>query len=690
MACILPAAAWAEEGAWLYTAAPKDRIKAKYAINITDPWLDHLRLSSVSLANGSGAFVSADGLVLTTEHLATSCLRDLSTASHDYLKDGFYAKKRVEELRCPGLELSLLQQMTDVTTQANAGVKPGMPDADAAKLQQANIAPIVKQCAQDKNIRCEVTALYSGALFYLYQYKIYNDVRLVFAPEFEAAAFGGTADQFEFPRYGFDVAFLRAYEDGKPVQPAEYLTWAGESVQEGDFVFISGSPRNSRRGETVNQVYFLYTHFYPVELKDLARRLQLLKDFAAQSPENARAAADDIAALETTLKATTGFNTAFTDQNLIRQKIMDERIRLIRSQNSPLGRREFVAYRLVDDALRVRYETLLPYLFWEQRYGFRGRLAAFARTLVRAAEEKSKPDDQRLEEYRDSALPALEEGLFPAAPISKSLETVVLADSLKEMQARLGADNAVVVKVLHGKPPDEVAKDAIAHTQLDDAALRRQLYQGGADAIERSADPLIVMMRDIEPEVRALRKRYDSVVDAPIRENDAVIAKSKFQLTRLYLPPDANFSPRFSYGHVKGYVEDGRGNLPKDAKIPAFTTFDGAFHHADEHGNQAPYHLPDRWTARQKKIRSKTTLNFVSTADTVGGNPGTPVVNKDGQLVGLVFDGNFQSLTWPFRYDEAMGRAVSADAQGILEALRKIYNADDLVKELTRRPKAKK
>jgi hypothetical protein len=686
----MPAAAIAEEGAWLYTAAPKPRIKAKYAFDLTDAWLDHLRLSSLRFADGSGAFVSADGLVLTNQHVAGDCLHDLSTAEHDYVKNGFYAKNRQQELRCPGLVLNSLQQITDVTEKVNTGVKPLMAEAQADKLQRANIAPIEKECAQGKDITCEVTALYSGGLFYLYKYRKYTDVRLVFAPEFDAAAFGGDPDNFEFPRYDLDIAFLRVYEDGKPVHPAEYLAWAKKSVQEGELVFVSGNPGASQRLQTVNQLYFLHLHQYRIQLKDLARRIQLLEDFAKQSPENARITQEDIRKWQNSWKATTGFDTAFNDPNLMRRKIMDERIRLIRTQNSPIGRREFLAYRQIDGALRIRYEILLPYFFWELRYGFRGQLAEFARTLVRAAEEKNKPDSERLREYRDSELPALEDHLFSTGPIYKSLEMVVLADSLKAMQENLGAENPVVVKVLQGKTPDEVAKSAITGTQLDDAAFRKQLYQGGASAVAQSTDPLIVMMRDIEPEVLAVRKRYDSEVDSVIRENDAVIAKSRFQETRLSFAPDANFTLRLSYGQVKGYTEDGRGYLPKGTKIPAFTTFDGAFDHAKEHSHQPPYRLPDSWTTRQKKIQGKTPLNFVSTADVLGGSSGSPVVNKEGELVGVAFDVNMESLPWRVLYDDTFGRAISVDAQGILEALRKIYKADDLVKELTRKQGKKK
>ena len=684
---LLPGIVAADEGMWPYTAVPKPRIKTKYAFEISDAWLNHLQLASVRFKNGSGAFVSADGLVLTNQHIASDCLQNLSTAGHDYVKEGFYAKS--QEPRCPDLELNVVQQITDVTSQVNTGVKVGMPEADIGKLQRAATAKIEKECAAAADFSCEVVSLYSGALFYLYKYKKYTDVRLVFAPEFDAAAFGGDPDNFEFPRYDLDISFFRVYEGGKPIHPPEYLQWSKQGVQEGELVFVSGNPVLSQRQNTVNQLEFLSTTQYPFQLKDFARRIHLLQAFAAQSAENARIAQEDILSLQNSFKAYTGFNSAFKDPNLMRRKIMDERIRLIRTRNSPQGRREFFAYRQIDKALEVHHEIFLPYRFLELRYGFRGELADFAQTLVRVAVEKNKPNGERLREYRDSALPGLEDHLFSLAPIYKSIEVVVLSDSLKEMQEELGANNPLVVKVLQGKNPEDIAKNAITNTQLDDAAFRKQLYQGGADAVAKSADPLIVMMREIDPDVRPLRTGYDNEVDSVIRENGAAIAQSRFLQSGFYFPPDANFTLRLSYGQVKGYVEDGRGYLPKDTKIPAFTDLRGAFDHAKEHANQPPYNLPESWTSKRKKVQLKTPLNFVSTPDILGGSSGSPVVNKEGELVGVIFDGNIQSLSWRFMYDDTVGRATSVDARGILEVLRKIYKADDLVKELTRKPEKK-
>jgi len=693
LACALglfSCSATADEGLWPFTAVPRSRIKAKYAFDVTDPWLNHLQSASVRFGDsGSGAFVSADGLVLTNHHVAGYCLQDLSSPAHDYFNSGFYAKTRGQENRCPNLALNVLQQITDVTDQVNASVKPGTPDATAARVHRAAMAAIEKDCATAPDIRCDVVSLYSGAVFHLYKYKKYTDVRLVFAPEFGVAFFGGDPDNFEFPRYDLDIAFFRVYENGKPVQVTDHLQWSRHALQEGDLVFSAGNPGLSARQNTMNQLEFLNTTLYPFLLKNLPRYLAVVQKFSTQSVENTRIAQADVFKVQNALKQVNGFKAALSDYNLMRRKVMEERIHLIRTQHSELGRREFAAYRAIDKALETQHEMFLPHRYIELGYGFRGELPWLAKNLVRLIQEKNKPNGERLREYRDSALPTLEAELFSSDPVYKSLEVVVLGDSLRDMQEQLGAEFPVVKKVLQGRSPEEVAHDLVSGTRLDEAAFRRELYAGGAEALAKCQDPLITMMRDIDPDARALRQRFDDEVDSVIQANGAVIAKSRFVQAGFYFPPDATFTLRLSFGQVKGYTEDGRGYLPKGANVPAFTDLRGAFDRAAEH-DKPPYQLPQTWISRKKKLQLKTPLNFASTLDLLPGSSGSPVVNRDGELVGLIFDGNIQSLGWRFLYEETTGRAISVDARAILEVLRKVYKANELAKELTRKPKRKK
>ncbi len=674
---LLSTVASADEGMWLYNEAPKDKIKAKYGFPLTQEWLDHVRLSSVRFNNGgSGSFVSAEGLTFTNHHVGAGCVQQLSSESHDYIKSGFYAKTQAEERKCPNLELNQLVGIEDVTEKVNAGVKPTMSAADAGQTQRAAMSQIEKECGSTTGLRCDVVIFYSGQVYNLYKYKKFTDVRLVFAPEFDAAFFGGDPDNFTYPRYDLDITFFRVYEDGHPAHLDNYLRWSHTGVKDGDLIFVSGHPGNTSRMQTLAQMEFTRDVAYPMSLASLKRRIALLQDFSRQSEENARIAKEDIFGLQNSQKAITGYNSGLFDTSIIKAKAADEaRLRAsYKAEAKDAGAPE--PWDEIAQAMKQQRDIYSQLTYLERLRGFASSLPQMARTLVRSAEERTKPNADRLREFRDSALPSLEQQLFSSAPVYKSLNAVLLADSLADMRDALGKDNADVQKVLNGKSPADAAKDIVAGTKLDDVAARKQLYEGGEAAIAASSDPLIVAMKAIEPDARAVRKQYDDKVDAVIRRNGTLIAKARFAQSGFSLPPDATFTLRLSYGAVKGYKEDGK-------EIPYFTTMGGAFERGAAHANQPPYNLAQSWMNAKSKLDLKTPLNFVSTADIIGGNSGSPTVNKQGEVVGIIFDGNIQSLPWQFAYSDVQGRAVSVDSRGIQEALRKIYGATGLADELS-------
>jgi hypothetical protein len=673
---LLSTFAQADEGMWLYNEPPKDEIKAKYGFELTQQWLDHVRLSSVRFNNGgSGSFVSADGLTFTNHHVGAQCVQQLSTEGHDYIKTGYYAKTQAEEAKCPNLELNQLVGIEDVTDKVNAGVKADMSAADAAQTQRAAMSQVEKDCATSTGLRCDVVTFYSGQVYNLYKYKKYTDVRLVFAPEFDIAFFGGDPDNFTYPRYDLDITFFRVYENDKPAHLDNYLQWSSTGVKDGDLIFVSGHPGSTGRMQTMAQLEFTRDVAYPSVLKLLARRIALMQDFSKQSEENARIAKENIFGLQNSQKAITGYESGLLDKSIMDEKAAAEAKLRAAYKADPKNAGAPDPWDEIAAAIKLQQSIYFDLTYLERMRGFSGTLPQIARALVRAAAEKPKPNADRMREYRDSALPSFEQQLFSTAPIYKNLETVLLADSLAEMQEAAGANNPDVQKVLQGKSPADAAKEMLANTKLNDVAVRKQLYEGGEAAIEASTDPLIVAMRAIDPDARVARKEYEDKIDSVVRRDGTLIAKARFAQSGFTQPPDATFTLRLSYGEVKGYQENGKA-------IPFDTNIGGAYEHAAEHGSQPPYNLPESWINAKSKLDLKTPLNFVSTADIIGGNSGSPTVNKKGEVVGIIFDGNIESLPWNFAYSDVQGRAVSVDSRGIQEALRKIYGASALADEL--------
>ena len=664
----------ADEGMWLYNAFPGDRVQKQYGFLPTQEWLDHLRLSSVRFNNGgSGSFVSADGLAFTNHHVGADCIEKLGTSGADYMKTGFYAKTRADEAKCPDLELNVLVGIDDVSAKVKAAATTNMSAANAGQAQRSAMSAIEKDCATATKLRCDVVTLYSGEVYNLYKYKKYTDVRLVFAPEFDAAFFGGDPDNFTYPRYDLDITFFRIYENDKPVHLDHYLRWSKVGVKEGDLIFVSGHPGGTDRLKTVAELKFLKNVEYPSRLASYKRRIATLEKFSAESAENARIAQEDIFSLQNSQKAIKGQYDGLQDLSVLSRMNTAEQEREKAYMDKYPG--EPNPWEAISNAMKVNREIYEAYTYFEPRR-FNSKLMYYARTLVRAAEEKSKPNGERLREYRDSALPSLEQQLFSTAPIYKNLETASLTVFLAQMQEAVGPEDPAVLAALGGKSPAEAAKALIAGTKLEDVVIRKRLYERGKGAVDVSTDPLIVLMRSEDAEARAVRKRFDDEVDSVVKRDGATIARARFAETGFTQPPDATFTLRLSYGTVKGYEENGK-------QIPYLTTFAGAFQHAEEHGNKPPFNLAASWPKMKSKLNLQTPLNFVSTADIIGGNSGSPSVNKAGEVVGIIFDGNIQSLVLDFYYEDRLSRAVSVDSRGIIEALRHIYGADELVNELT-------
>lgn len=665
----------ADEGMWLYNAPPRDLIKQKYDFELTDRWLQHLMKSSVRFnSGGSGSFISSDGLVITNHHVGADDLQKLSDEKHNYLHDGFYAATPADEKKCVDLELNVLQSIEDVTQRVNAAVPTGATGEAASLARRKVFAEIEKESREATGLRSDVVTLYQGGAYHLYRYKRYTDVRLVFAPEQQAAFYGGDPDNFEYPRYDLDVCFFRVYENGAPAKIENHLSWSTGGLKENDLVFVSGHPGRTERGFTNAELHFTRDTQFPYAVDRLKRLEVLLKTWGDRSAENARRARDDFFGIQNSRKAYDGMQAGLYSPGIMGVKEANERQFRQLLADQPNSAAVVAAFDKIATAQLDMAKIYRRYRLLEGGNGFYSDSFTLARNLLRAGDERPKPNGERLKEFADARRESFELELFSDKPIYPDLETLKLGDALTFLAEQLGFDDPVVQKVLAGESPRDRAVTLIQKTQVRDVEFRKRLYKDGAAEVTKATDPMIELARAIDTEARALRKQWEA--DDEIKQQaHALIERAHFAAEGPTRAPDATFTLRLSYGTVKGYEEAGKHVAP-------FTTIAGLYDRSAQHGNREPFELPERWVQKKSALDLATPFNFVTDCDIVGGNSGSPTVDRDGRFVGIIFDGNIESLVLDFAFDGNVARAVSVDSRAILEALTKVYGHEALVNEI--------
>ena len=679
-------AAAADEGMWLFNAPPLKQLKEKYNFEPTSQWLEHLQKASVRFnSGGSGSFVSENGLVITNHHVGLDTLQKVSSEKINYVRDGFYAKAQKDEIKATDLELNVLMSIEDVTDRVKSAVRADMSPDDAGKARRAAIAAIEKESKDATGLRSDVVTLYGGGVYNLYRYKRYDDVRIVFAPEQQAAFYGGDPDNFEYPRYDLDICIFRAYENGQPAKSEHFLKWNPKGPSDGELTLVSGHPGRTERQLTTDELADLRDHEVPYILNMLHRREVFLTAFAARSFENRRRVREDLFGIQNSRKAFDGVQAALLDPEIwgsvvAREKKLRDGIAADPQLQSAVGAYDKIKQTQADTA------KILPvYHYFETSRGhatatyraprsFYSTLFKYARRILRAGDERPKPNGERFPEFRDSNRESLELDLFSTEPVHDDVEQATLTDSLTDMATAFGNSDALVQQVLAGKSPTDRAAELVKGTKLKDVAVRKQLYGGGASAVAAAHDPMIELARLVDGPAREARKAFEAQ-DETKQQAYGEIAKARFAIEGTSNYPDATFTLRLAYGAVRGYDENGK-------PVGALTNFAGLYQRSAEHKNEPPFDLPKRWIDRKAKLNPNTGFNFVSGADIIGGNSGSPVVNKANEFVGIIFDGNIQSLALDIVYSDKQARAVSVDSAAISEALRKVYDANALADEL--------
>ena len=676
----LPAAA--DEGMWTFDNPPQDAIRQQYGVTLDSAWLDRVRLATVRLETGcTGSFISGEGLILTNHHCAEDCIAQNSSEGNDLVAGGFLAASREKEPKCEEDAVSVLVGTEDVTAKvaaALAGVAPeGLVEARRAaltKLEQACEEESKK--SKDGALKCERVSLYQGGQHWIYKYRRYEDVRLVFAPERDIATFGGDPDNFQFPRWTLDMSLLRAWDGDKPAETPNHLRFAWGGAQPGDPVFVSGHPGNTDRLLTVSQLELQRDTFLPFWLLRYSELRGRLIQYAKTGDEARRTTEYYLnVVVENSIKVRRKQFDALLDDALIESAKAKEAALQKAVGAKPELSGATGAWEQIAAAQAAWRDILVPYTFLEGGAAFNSQLFGHARTLVRAAAEREKLNEARLPEFTEARLAAVEQGLKADAPVYPEFEILRLSFGLERMREWLGPDHPVVRQVFGKDSPDALAERLVRQSTLGNAAARAALFKGGQAAIDASQDPMILLAAAVDPAARELRKTFETEVEGPAARGQEAIANARFAEYGTSVYPDATFTLRLSYGAMKGWTEKGE-------EVRPWTELSRAFERAT---GEPPFRIPESWMSVKDRLDMSTRANFTTNNDIVGGNSGSPMLNAAGEIVGLAFDGNIHSISGSYWFDERINRTIGVHPGYIRTALEKVYDASALLGEIDRR-----
>jgi hypothetical protein len=664
--------AMANEGMWTFDNFPASAVRQSFGADITPAWLDHVRLSTLRLINCTASFVSREGLILTNHHCIESCLAELSSKEKSLLELGFRASARKEEQRCPAQHADVLvgtENITDAVLKADSGLS----DAAANRARKKLLTSLEQACeqasarAKSGKLECQSVRLYQGGQYFLYKYKRYSDLRLVFAPEADIAAFGGDPDNFQFPRWSLDFSILRAYENNKPAQTPNFLPIDFAGPNPNQLVFVAGDPGTTARLQTRSQLEFDRDVSLPAALLRASELRGRYIQFGKNNIGDERITLAPLNSLQNGIKVRRRELDALNDEALLDKKsVAEQALRAVAAISGPDPWQEIAT---ASSRERVLY---LPYIFIENAVGFSSALFRNARLLLRAADERLKPNQDRLREFTDAELPGMQRDLYAQVPVYPEFEQMTLSFSLERMREWLGPDHPIVRNLMSKESPDALATRLIAETAMNDANFRKRLWQGGKSAVDASHDPMIALARSIDPDARAIRRQYEDEVEAPIARAAERIAAARFKAYGTNTYPDATFTPRLNYGTVEGWVENG-------ASVPPFTYLERAFERAT---GATPFRIPDSWMRVKAQLDMNTPFCISTSNDIVGGNSGSPLVDVEGKIVGLMFDGNIYSIAGRYWFNPDNNRAIAVHPAIIREALDKVYGAKELLTEL--------